>query len=67
MAGIEDLLTTENIESSLNFLQNNQKIVKKITDKNILPSSYNLFLRSLAGIDDPIDESFFKESELEEK
>jgi len=65
MAGIKDLLTLENTEKFLSFLKNNQESVGGITEAKILPSSYNLFLRSLAGIDEPINESFFKKSELE--
>jgi len=52
------------IDKIINLLKNNQGIVKKITDTKLLPSSYRLYLRSLSGITDPVDESFFKDSEL---
>jgi len=52
------------VDKIINLLKNNQGIVKKITDTKLLPSSYRLYLRSLSGITDPIDESFFKDSEL---
>ena len=52
------------VDKIINLLKNNQGIVKKITDTKLLPSSYRLYLRSLSGITDPVDESFFKDSEL---
>jgi ribosome recycling factor len=53
-----------NIEKIINLLKNNKDIVKDLTNSKILPSSYRLYLRSLAGITDPVNESFFKDSEL---
>jgi len=52
------------VDKIINLLKNNQDTVKEITDAKLLPSSYRLYLRSLAGITDPVDESFFKDSEL---
>ena len=54
-----------NVDKIINLLKNNKDTVKKITDAKLLPSSYRLYLRSLAGITDPVDESFFKDSELD--
>ena len=54
-----------NVDKIINLLKNNQDTVKQITDAKLLPSSYRLYLRSLAGITDPVDESFFKDSELD--
>jgi hypothetical protein len=54
-----------NIDKVINLLKNNKDTVKKITDAKLLPSSYRLYLRSLSGITDPVDESFFKDSELD--
>ena len=53
-----------NVDKIINLLKNNKDTVKKITDAKLLPSSYRLYLRSLSGITDPVDESFFKDSEL---
>jgi hypothetical protein len=54
-----------NVDQIINLLKNNKDTVKKITDTKLLPSSYRLYLRSLSGITDSVDESFFKNSELD--
>lgn len=60
------IINEDNVESLLNVLKNNKDVVKTLTESKILPSSYRLYLRSLSGIEDPIDENFFSKSELEQ-
>jgi hypothetical protein len=60
------IINEDNIESLLNVLKNNKDVVKDLTESKILPSSYRLYLRSLSGIQDPIDENFFSKSELKQ-
>ena len=61
----KNIINEDNVEKIINLLKNNKDTVKKITDAKLLPSSYRLYLRSLSGITDPVDESFFKDSELD--
>ena len=62
----KSIINEDNIETLLNILKNNKDVVKDLTDAKILPSSYRLYLRSLSGINDPIDENFFSKSEIKE-
>lgn len=47
-------------------LKNNPKLVKKLTENKLLPSSIRLYVRNIAGVTDKITEDFFSKSELAE-
>ena len=66
MAIDKSIINEDNINSLLGILKNNKDVIKTLTNSKILPSSYRLYLRSLSGIKDPIDESFFSKSELKQ-
>ena len=47
-------------------LKDNPKLVKKLTENKLLPSSIRLYIRNIAGVTDKITEDFFSKSELKE-
>ena len=47
-------------------LKDNPKLVKKLTENKLLPSSIRLYVRNIAGVTDKITEDFFSKSELKE-
>jgi hypothetical protein len=60
------ILTVENVEKVGAWAKKNVKLVEKLTQNKLLPSSVRLYLRSVSGSKTKINEDFFSESELKE-
>ena len=63
---IDWLLTPENVDKAGAWAQKNVKLIEKLTQNKMLPSSVRLYLRSISGSDKKINEDFFSKSELAE-
>ena len=71
----KDELASDTLKSLASFaldpkniqrLKDNPKLVKKLTENKLLPSSIRLYVRNIAGVTDKITEDFFSKSELAE-
>ena len=60
------LLTPENVDKAGEWAKKNVKLIEKLTQNKMLPSSVRLYLRSISGSKTKITEDFFSESELKE-
>jgi len=60
------ILTVENVDKVGAWAKKNVKLVEKLTQNKLLPSSVRLYLRSVSGSKTKITEDFFSESELAE-
>ena len=63
---IDWLITPENIDKAGDWAKKNVKLIEKLTQNKMLPSSIRLYLRSISGSDKKINEDFFSKSELAE-
>ena len=67
MSILDSLLTPQNVERGVNFLQSNKGIVDALAHNlTFLPSSARLYVKNLAGSEQPVNEDFFSESQLAE-
>ena len=60
------ILTPENVDKVGAWAKKNVKLVEKLTQNKLLPSSVRLYLRSVSGSKTKVNEDFFSESELKE-
>ena len=63
---IDWLITPENIDKAGDWAKKNVKLIEKLTQNKMLPSSIRLYLRSISGSDKKINEDFFSKNELAE-
>ena len=63
---IDWLITPKNIDKAGDWAKKNVKLIEKLTQNKMLPSSIRLYLRSISGSDKKINEDFFSKSELAE-
>jgi hypothetical protein len=67
MSILDSLLTPQNVERGVNFLQSNKGIVDALAHNlTFLPSSGRLYAKNLAGSTTPINEDFFSANQLAE-
>jgi len=60
------ILTVENVDKVGAWAKKNVKLIEKLTQNKLLPSSVRLYLRSVSGSKTKITEDFFSKSELAE-